>query len=159
MNDEAMEEMTEDAGAFAGEEAAVEAAPAPEGTPTLIVKREGRETSEIFRFSCPATIGRFDPEVGPVDVDLGPLPEGVYVSRKHAKITSADSGYKIADLGSSNGTYLLRDDFEKVDEADLNDGDEIALGNARFIFRIEAESAADEEAPVAEETFEEESTE
>ncbi len=157
MNDEAKEEMSEDAGAFAGEEAVVEAEPAPAGTPTLVVKREGRETSEIFRFSCPATIGRFDPEVGPVDVDLGPLPEGVYVSRKHAKITCEDGAYTISDLGSSNGTYLLRDDFEKVDSAELNDGDEFALGNARFVFRLEAEAA-----PVevdSEETFEEESTE
>ena len=26
--------------------------------------------------------------------------------------------------------------FEKVEEAELNDGDEIALGNARFVFHF-----------------------
>ena len=71
--------------------------------------------------------------------------------------TCEDGAYTISDLGSSNGTYLLRDDFEKVDSAELNDGDEFALGNARFVFRLEAEAA-----PVevdSDETFEEESTE
>ena len=39
-------------------------------------------------------------------------------------------------MGSSNGTFVLHDDFEKVDEAELKDGDEIALGNARFVFHM-----------------------
>lgn len=104
--------------------------------PRLIVKRAGAETEEVFFFFPPATIGRFDPAVGPIDVDLGGIPEGSYVSRKHAKITKDDEGYKVVDLGSSNGTYVLRDgDFQKVDEAPVSDGDEIALGNARFVFR------------------------
>ena len=64
------------------------------------------------------------------------------VSRKHAKITCEDGVWKIADMGSSNGTFILRQDFEKVDEAELHDGDEIALGNARFVFRfVEIEPA------------------
>lgn len=106
-------------------------------TPRLIVKRAGAETEEMFFFAAPAVIGRFDPSVGPVDIDLGNIPEGTYVSRKHAKVTEEGGVFKIADLGSSNGTYLLRNgDFEKVDEAELADGDEIALGNARFVFRL-----------------------
>lgn len=102
----------------------------------LVVKRGGVETTDIFVFRDSATIGRFDPTVGPIDVDLGTLPEGVYVSRKHAKITCEDGVWKITDLGSSNGTFLLRDDFERVDEAELADGDEIALGNARLVFHL-----------------------
>jgi len=102
----------------------------------LVVKRGGVETTDIFVFGDSATIGRFDPTVGPIDVDLGNLPEGVYVSRKHAKITCEDGVWKITDLGSSNGTFLLRDDFERVDEAELADGDEIALGNARLVFHL-----------------------
>lgn len=109
---------------------------------TLTVKRSGAETAEVFEFSPPATIGRFDPSVGPIDIDLGNLPEGAYVSRKHAKITHEDGVWKVVDLGSSNGTYALRDDFEKVDEAELSDGTEFALGNARFVFHILDGSAA-----------------
>lgn len=108
-----------------------------EVNPRLIVKRLGVETDEVFGFIAPATIGRFDPSVGPIDVDLGNIEEGGYVSRKHAKITEADGVYSIHDLGSSNGVYLLRDDeFQRVTESDLADGDEIAFGNARFVFRL-----------------------
>ncbi|MBS1724962.1 MAG: FHA domain-containing protein [Armatimonadetes bacterium] len=106
----------------------------PPSLPRLVVKRNGAETEESFEFNPPATIGRFDPDIGPIDIDLGSLPEGQYVSRKHAKIVSEDGVYKICDLGSSNGTYVLRDDFERVDEAEISDGTEIALGNARFVF-------------------------
>lgn len=103
----------------------------------LIVKRDGAETDEVFFFSPPATIGRFDATVGPIDVDLANTPEGSYVSRKHARITQEDGVWKITDLGSSNGTWKLGpNDFERVEEAELSDGDEITLGNARFIFRI-----------------------
>ncbi len=112
-----------------------EEAPVVTGT-RLVLKRSGQETDIVFAFSPPATIGRFDPTVGPVDVDLGTVEEGSYVSRKHARIVQVDDTYKIQDLGSSNGTYILRDDFEKVDEAELKDGDEISLGNARFVFHV-----------------------
>ncbi|HLP00325.1 MAG TPA: FHA domain-containing protein [Fimbriimonas sp.] len=107
-------------------------------SPKLVVKRNGAETDEVFWISSPCIIGRFDPTVGPIDVDLGPLPEGVYVSRKHAKITEEDGVWKISDLGSSNGTFVLGDDFEKVEEAEITDGTEIALGNARFVFHVNA---------------------
>lgn len=106
------------------------------GQPTLVVKRNGAETTEVFTVNNPCIIGRFDPTVGPIDIDLGNLPEGVYVSRKHAKITQEDGVWKIHDLGSSNGTFVLADDFEKVAIADLTDGAEIALGNARFVFHL-----------------------
>ena len=104
--------------------------------PTLVVKRNGAETDEVFTVIIPCVIGRFDPSVGPIDIDLGNLPEGVYVSRKHAKITQEDGVWKIHDLGSSNGTFVLADEFEKVTIADLADGAEIALGNAKFVFHL-----------------------
>lgn len=106
------------------------------GTASLTVKRGGVETDEVFNFIAPAVVGRFDPAVGPVDVDLGSIPESTYVSRKHARITCEDGVWKITDMGSSNGTFVLRDDFERVEEAELADGDEVALGNARMIFRV-----------------------
>jgi pSer/pThr/pTyr-binding forkhead associated (FHA) protein len=101
----------------------------------LILKRHGAETDIVFPVNPPAVIGRFDPGVGPIDIDLGNLDESSYVSRKHAKIVCEDGSWKICDLGSSNGTFVLRDDFERVDECAIEDGTEIALGNARFVFR------------------------
>ena len=107
-----------------------------EGQARLIVKRNGAETDTVFVLNPPTTIGRFDPSVGPIDVDLADLPEGSYVSRKHAKITCDDGVWMIEDLGSSNGTFVLRNDFERVEAAELEDGTEFALGNARFVFRL-----------------------
>ncbi len=110
---------------------------APVVQPRLVVKRAGVETDEVFPFMCPATIGRFDPTVGPIDIDLGKIEEGTYVSRKHAKIVEENGEFKIVDLGSSNGTYVTRDgEFQKVDEAPIQSGDEIALGNARLVFYV-----------------------
>lgn len=109
----------------------------------LVVKRGGQQSQDIFTFMPPATIGRFDPSVGPIDVDLANLPEGSYVSRKHARITLEDGLWKISDLGSSNGTFILRADFERVEDAELSSGDEIALGNARFTFYIGEPNEAD----------------
>lgn len=104
----------------------------------IVVKRSGAETDESFPINPPAVIGRFDQNVGPIDVDLANLPEGSYVSRKHAKIVFEDGVYRLVDLGSSNGTFVLRGDFERVTEADLEDGMEFALGNARFVFHLTA---------------------
>lgn len=129
----------------AAEDAVVEPADAPEeevatdeaagAGPRLIVKRSGAETDTVFPVNPGSIIGRFDPAVGPIDVDLGSLPEGVYVSRKHARLDCTDGVWSIKDLGSSNGTFVLRDDFERVEEAELADGTEFALGNARFVLR------------------------
>lgn len=130
MTDEGAPEAREDSGGALADE------DAPQSGARLILKRSGQETDIVFGFTPPATIGRFDPEVGPIDVDLGSVEEGSFVSRTHARIVLEDDVYKIQDLGSSNGTYILRDDFEKIEEAELHDGDEIALGNARFVFRV-----------------------
>lgn len=120
-----------------------EAQPEPEasevadaGGARLILRRSGADTEFVFPLSSPAVVGRFDPDMGPIDVDLGQLDEGVYVSRKHAKFELEDGVWKLKDLGSSNGTFVLRDDFERIEEADLEDGTEIAFGNARFVFRL-----------------------
>lgn len=105
-------------------------------TGKLVVKRGGAETDIAFPLSPPTIIGRFDPAVGPIDIDLAELPEGSYVSRKHAKITCDGGQWSIQDLGSSNGTFVLKDDFERVETAELADGTEVALGNARFVFHL-----------------------
>ncbi len=115
---------------------AEEAVPAGIQAATLVLKRGGVPTDVVYSIHPPATIGRFDPSVGPIDVDLASQPEGAYVSRKHAKIVLDDGVWKVVDLGSSNGTFILRDDFERVEEAELTDGQEFALGNARFIFHL-----------------------
>lgn len=102
----------------------------------LTLRRSGTLTDHVFEFAAPAIVGRFDPSVGPIDVDLGSLDEGVYVSRRHARIECNDGQWIVVDLGSSNGVFVLRDDFERVEAADLNDGDVVVFGNAQFVFSV-----------------------
>jgi hypothetical protein len=105
----------------------------------IVLKRSGAETDIEFPINPPAIVGRFDPGVGPIDIDLGMLnPEGGYVSRKHARFVFEDGTYRVQDLGSSNGTFVLNDDFQRVEDAELRDGQEIAFGNARFVFHLTA---------------------
>ena len=42
-----------------------------------------------------------------------------------------DTGYRISDAGSLNGTYVNR---VRVDAVDLRNGDEIQIGKYRFKF-------------------------
>jgi pSer/pThr/pTyr-binding forkhead associated (FHA) protein len=124
-------------------------------TARLVLRRGGSDTDIEFPFTLPAIVGRFDPTVGPIDVDLGALtPEGGYVSRRHARIYLGDDGEaRIQDLGSSNGTFVLRDDFVRIEDEAVHDGEEIAFGNARFSFRLGAptdeEPTLDEEPEIA----------
>lgn len=132
---EALTETPEPTAVEEVEEAATDEV-APVANPRLVVVRGGAETDEVFLFSAPAVIGRFDPTVGPIDVDLGTVAEGSYVSRRHAKITEADGQYFIEDLGSSNGTWTkVNGEFARAEgPVAISDGEEIALGNARLKF-------------------------
>lgn len=116
-----------------------EGASAPAGSATLTLKRGGLATAEVFTFGGSATLGRFDPDSGPVDVDLGPLPEATYVSRHHAEIRNENGQWILKDLGSRNGTFWRSGgsgQFQRVaSDQNLSSGDEIALGNARFEFK------------------------
>jgi hypothetical protein len=110
------------------------------GAASLTLKRSGALTAETFPLGERSTIGRFDRETGPIDVDLTPLPESTYITRRHAEIWRDDAGqWLVKDLGSRNGTFVRRaggGQFEPVTgEQAIADGDEIALGNARFEFR------------------------
>lgn len=108
----------------------------------LTLRRGGALSHEKFSLGHgPSIIGRFDPETGPVDVDLGPLPEAVYISRHHAEIWCDESDrWFIKDLGSGNATFVCvageRQFRKTTGDQPINSGDEIALGNARFEFRV-----------------------
>lgn len=131
------DEQVSDVG-VAGDEGEKELRPAGQ----LELIRGGEPTGERFPVSARTVVGRFDPAVGPIDVDLGPLPEGVYVSRKHAEVYFEDGKWFVRDLGSSNGTFVLADsgDFERIaDSVELHDGQQVAFGNARFIFSASSE--------------------
>ena len=58
------------------------------------------------------------------------------VSRRHARISRADDGYVVEDLGSTNGTLL---DGAPIDRERIEGGDELTFGQtaARFVRRID----------------------
>ncbi|HKU57449.1 MAG TPA: FHA domain-containing protein [Gaiellaceae bacterium] len=91
----------------------------------LIVRSGGGRAGETFPVDeSPTTIGR-SPECG-IFLD------DVTVSRKHA-VLARDEGdrWQIDDQGSLNGTFVNR---ERVESAELRDGDELQIGKYRLTF-------------------------
>ena len=56
------------------------------------------------------------------------------VSRHHARIVLSKGVATLEDLGSKNGTFLQR---KRITSAPLSDGDEIRLGKAYLMFKID----------------------
>ncbi|MCX7702781.1 MAG: sigma 54-interacting transcriptional regulator [Planctomycetota bacterium] len=64
----------------------------------------------------------------------------VRVSRYHCRLEKTENGWEIVDLGSRNGTFVNgRSIMRKV----LLDGDEIRVGNQRFVFRSGTDAGVD----------------
>jgi pSer/pThr/pTyr-binding forkhead associated (FHA) protein len=57
--------------------------------------------------------------------------DDVTVSRRHAEFRRGPSGYRVADVGSLNGTYVNRD---RIDEVELQNGDEVQIGKYRLVY-------------------------
>ena len=53
-------------------------------------------------------------------------------SRHHCKLVKEDGGWKMLDLGSSNGTYV---NGRRVPEKVMADGDLITVGHAAIVYR------------------------
>ena len=109
------------------EEGAGEAAP--------VTGADGASLIELDQVE--GTAGRRMHDIKEGVVTVGRTPQSdiflddVTVSRKHAEIERNESGYRIRDVGSLNGTYVNR---VRVDAVDLRNGDEIQIGKYRFKF-------------------------
>jgi pSer/pThr/pTyr-binding forkhead associated (FHA) protein len=118
-------------------------APAGSGAQArLLAMRYGAPTGEeIPLFGQRLVVGRFDPETGPVDVDLSEAAESGHISRQHGELYREDDGaWVVRDLGSTNGVFVKSGDDSSFGPRitaprPLNDGDEVAFGDARFIFK------------------------
>jgi signal transduction histidine kinase len=58
------------------------------------------------------------------------------VSRRHAEIRPAAAGFLVADLKSSNGTFV---NGRRVERAELAGGDQIQVGRSLLVYALEAE--------------------
>lgn len=65
------------------------------------------------------------------DTHAAILLDDATVSREHAFFKRIDGQFHVVDAGSLNGTYVNR---ERVDDAVLNNGDEIMIGKYRLVF-------------------------
>jgi pSer/pThr/pTyr-binding forkhead associated (FHA) protein len=93
--------------------------------PTLVIRTGGGREGEQFPILRDrVSVGRAQTS----DVFL----DDVTVSREHALIERrSDGGMYVRDLGSLNGTYVNR---ERVEEARLDDGDELQVGKYRLTY-------------------------
>ncbi len=110
-------------------------------TAKLVAKQPGCPISEFVLDGSNAIIGKFDPDTGPVDIDLEGFPHEETISRQHGSIYREGGQWKIQDLGSINGIFIKRSNEIKfsariTSPTIINMGDEIAIAKIRFIFQI-----------------------
>jgi len=103
------------------DQAAVDALPA--GSALLVVQRGPNAGARFLLDAERTTAGRHPGS----DIFL----DDVTVSRKHAEFVRRQDQFVVRDVGSLNGTYVLRD---RIDEAVLRDGDEVQIGKFRMVF-------------------------
>ena len=93
------------------------------GTALLIVLRGPNTGARFLLDADEVTSGRHPHS----DIFL----DDVTVSRKHAQFVKEGDGYLVRDVGSLNGTYVNR---QRIDEAALNQGDEVQIGKFRLVY-------------------------
>lgn len=88
-------------------------------------------------------VGRRDPgsNIFP-EVDLSRYDPTTKISRRHAQISRSGAGFVVEDLGSSNGTFLVRETAEPVrlkkgNPHELLSGDKIRVGDTTLQFVLE----------------------
>lgn len=101
----------------------VKMADLPAGTGVLVVRSGAEPGVRVLLQQDVTRLGRHP------DSDV--LLDDITVSRRHAEVLRTESGYRVRDVGSLNGTYLNQ---ERVDEADLEQGDELQVGKYRMVF-------------------------
>ncbi|HET7387041.1 MAG TPA: FHA domain-containing protein [Nocardioidaceae bacterium] len=95
----------------------------PPGSALLVVQRGPSAGSRFLLDTEVVTAGRHpDSEI---------FLDDVTVSRRHAEFRRSDDGYRVADVGSLNGTYVNRD---RIDEVALQGGDEVQIGKFRLVY-------------------------
>ena len=107
----------------ATDDAVVELSSLPNDVASLVV-RSGPQAGASFALSTDITrLGRHpDSEI---------ILDDITVSRRHAEVLRVSDGYVLRDAGSLNGTYVNQ---QRVDEAPLQQGDELQVGKFRLVF-------------------------
>jgi pSer/pThr/pTyr-binding forkhead associated (FHA) protein len=117
----------------------------PNPAPLRLKVLEGNAAGTEIRVDDEFVIGRHAEGDGKLEGD-------VEISREHARISRADSGYVIEDLGSTNGTFV--NGRRIADREILSVGDKVAVGGTTLVVQVSVpstapETAAPEPAPAA----------
>jgi len=109
--------------------------------PTLIAKQINAPIPKFFLADNILLVGRFDPDSGPVDIDLDGFVGDETVSRNHAEIYLNESRWLLKDLGSTNGVFIKpvghsRFGARITSPVTLAAGDEVSFGKVRFLVQF-----------------------
>jgi hypothetical protein len=104
----------------------------PAGTALLVVRRGPNAGSRFLLDSDLTVVGRH------ADSDI--FLDDFTVSRRHAEFYRSGNRFTVRDVGSLNGTYVNR---ERIEERDLNGGDEVQVGKFRLVFLLGPRSQAE----------------
>ncbi|MBN1911409.1 MAG: FHA domain-containing protein [Pirellulales bacterium] len=101
--------------------------------PSLFVIR-GNDQGSRFEFAEPLTrVGR--------DASSTIRLHDTEVSRQHAEIRRSDNTYVLADLGSSNGTYV---NGQRVVSHSLSSGDQVQIGSTLMLYTAPSDESAED---------------
>jgi hypothetical protein len=89
-----------------------------------LVPLDGPQTGELFQLKGRAVVGT----AGDCDVVM----KEQSISGRHAEFTATGQGFRVNDLGSTNGTFV---NDKRVTTSDLIDNDNVRLGRINFKFK------------------------
>ncbi len=89
-----------------------------------LVPLDGPQTGELFQLKGRAVVG--------TATDCDAVMKDPSISGRHAEFMATSQGFRINDLGSTNGTYV---NDKRVTNSDLIDNDSVRLGRVNFKFK------------------------
>lgn len=89
-----------------------------------LVPLDGPQTGELFQLKGRAVVGTAP--------DCDAIMKDPSISGRHAEFMSTSQGFRVNDLGSTNGTYV---NDKRVTNSDLIDNDNVRLGRVNFKFK------------------------
>jgi hypothetical protein len=89
-----------------------------------LVPLDGPQTGELFQLKGRAVVGTAG--------DCDAVMKDPSISGRHAEFMSTSQGFRVNDLGSTNGTFV---NDKRVTNSDLIDNDNIRLGRVNFKFK------------------------
>ncbi|HEX8951302.1 MAG TPA: FHA domain-containing protein [Polyangia bacterium] len=89
-----------------------------------LVPLDGPQSGELFQLKGRAVVG--------TAADCDAVMKDPSISGRHAEFMSTSQGFRVNDLGSTNGTYV---NDKRVTNSDLIDNDTVRLGRVNFKFK------------------------